>query len=70
MRTIGKKFKKLVKKEVIKALKRRDAERPDDLLRYMGIKEEIIHNLPDEIWNTWEGAYDEVMRIIEETDVI
>ena len=67
MRTIGKKFKKLVVNETIKALKRRDYERKGETLRYYGIVSEIIDSLPEAIWETWEGAYQEIKNIIEET---
>jgi len=67
MRTIGKKWQNLVKRETIKAIKKRDKERAGEVMRYYGIDNEIIDNLPDEIWQTWEGAYDEIKRIIEET---
>jgi len=67
MRTIGKKFKKLVVNETIKALKRRDYERKGETLRYYGIVNEIIDSLPEAIWETWEGAHQEIKNIIEET---
>ena len=67
MRTIGKKFRNLVRRQTIKLLKKRDRERAGENMRYYGIDNEIIESLPDEIWNTWEGADSEIRRIIDET---
>ncbi|MCD6402676.1 hypothetical protein J7L36_02385 [bacterium] len=67
MRTIGKKFKNLVQKQTIKLLEKRDRERAGESMRYYGIDNEIVNSLPDEIWETWEGADGEIRRIIDDT---
>ena len=67
MRTIGAKFKNLVKRITIKFLDQRDKERAGENMRYYGIVNEIVENLPEEIWQTWEGADSEIRNIIEET---
>jgi len=67
MRSIGKKFKNLVKKRTLELLKKRDREREGENMRYYGLDNEIVESLPAEIWNTWEGADSEIRRIIDET---
>lgn len=67
MRTIGPKFKKIVKEETIKELKKRDKERVDDMRKYEGLEEEIIYKLPNKMLEIWEGADGEIREIIEET---
>jgi len=67
MRTIGKKFRNLVKKQTMKKLAERDKTRKGENMKYYGIDNEIVDSLPEEIWETWEGAEGEIRRIIEET---
>ena len=67
MRTIGRKFRNLVRRTTIKFLNKRDKERAGENMRYYGIDNEIVENLPEEIWNTWEGADGEIRGIIDET---
>jgi len=67
MRTIGKKFRGLVKTETIKAIKQRDQDGAGENMRYYGIVNEIVEGLPEEIWQTWEGADGEIRGIAEET---
>ncbi len=66
MRTIGKKWKNIVKKETLAAIRRREKEKAGEVMMFYGIDNEIVDNLPEEIWETWEGADGEIRRIIEE----
>lgn len=67
MRTIGRRFRNVVKQETLKHLKLRDATRPGETMRYCGIDNEIVDALSEEIWETWEGADSEIRGIIDET---
>lgn len=63
MRTIGRKFRNLVKKETIGTMRERDRRG----WGYQGIVKEVRDRLPVELWDTWEGADGEINRIIEDT---
>lgn len=67
MRTIGARYRNLVKRATKDALARRDKERAGENMRYYGIDNEIVDRLPEAIWETWEGADGEIRGIIEET---
>jgi hypothetical protein len=59
-RTIGSKNKSIIKQTIIKKMKVSpiDYEFPSD--------EEVIEDLPEEMWNTWEGADSEIRNLIRD----
>jgi len=57
MRTIGKKNIKLVRQLTREAMKNDDED----------IKGTVIEKLPSILWDTWEGADNEIRNIINET---
>ena len=70
MRSIGKKNRELVKEETRNAIKGRtdfldslSGSRGD----LVGIDQEIIDKLPEELWDTWEGAHSEIKNLIHDT---
>lgn len=59
MRSIGKKNKNKVIKIIQEELNRKKS--------YEGlgdVEEKVLNRIPDEIYDTWEGAYMEIKRII------
>jgi len=63
MRTIGKKNINLVRKITRKYLPKWEK---DPFKTFEDLKEMVFNELPDEIFDKWEGAYSEIVRIIEE----
>lgn len=56
MRSIGRKNIRLVQKITAEESKK----------GFKSIEERVIERLPEELWDTWEGAHQEICRIIDE----
>ena len=63
MRSIGKRNIRLVE-ETVKRLSR---EKSNMFERNFPTEEEVIEELPSELWDTWEMAHQEIVRIIHDT---
>ena len=59
MRSIGKKYKRLVKKTTLEEIKK----------GYDNLETRVINKLPVELWDTWEMADQEIRRIIEDVKI-
>jgi len=57
MRSIGKKNIRLIKEAVVKA-------KQAGLTGAKEIEQRVEDLIPDSVWGVWEGAYDEVKRVI------
>ena len=62
MRSIGRKNRNLV----VKLTKQLIQTGHEGILH---ITEEVIEVLPEELWDTWEGAHSEIERLIHDTVV-
>jgi hypothetical protein len=64
MRSIGKRYIKLVKETTLKILKQQP-----NIARYSGdnIVALVTAKLPDKLWDTWEMADSEITRVIMDT---
>ena len=62
-RTIGTKNKNLVKKLALASLKKHTGFNGTD---YTKIEDEVVDQLPTELWDTWEMADQEIRRIIDD----
>lgn len=60
MRTIGKKYRNLVRKTTLEVLNSGN-------YKANLINDTVVERLPAELWNTWEGADQEIRNIIDET---
>jgi hypothetical protein len=65
MRSIGKKNRNLVIKTTKEAIKRRTTPWGEE--NFVGIDEEIIEKLPEELWDIWEMADQEIRGLIHDT---
>ena len=63
-RSIGVKNINLVKRLTVAAVNRRKT--PYGVASYMGIEEEVVSELPLKLWDTWEMADQQIMRIIND----
>lgn len=65
-RTIGRRNRALVRGlvlEELRACERRDPFDPD----YSRVEESVVGRLPEELWDTWEGADGEIRMLIHDT---
>lgn len=63
-RTIGKKNINLVKRLVKEEIKKATSE--FGVTQYSGIESQVVHRLPESLWDTWESADAEIRRIIND----
>lgn len=66
-RTIGVKNVNLVKRLTKKAIEKRIPPWGSSPDNYSGIEQEVIEELPIELWETWEMADQQIRRIIDDT---
>jgi len=66
MRSIGIKNVNLVKRTTREAIKNRAVD-CYGTLSYSGIEDEVVGDLPIELWDTWEMADQQIRRIIDDT---
>jgi hypothetical protein len=68
MRSIGKKYKNLVIKLTRKVLDTKEAALPENMggINYFSDVENLVYDkLPEKIFDTWEGAAEEINSIID-----
>ncbi len=67
MRSIGKRNRNLVRKMTIVEISKQKDEKGIDGINYHLVEQNVINDLPEALWNTWEMADQEIMGIINAT---
>ena len=63
-RTIGRKYKNMVKRFTFEELKK--ATSPFGETQFSGIENAVVNRLPVELWDTWESADSEIRNLIDD----